>query len=441
MHVRNALLLAFALLIVPAFAALEVHDTLVAGLPWLSVESIATKARKGAKPDPSSLRIDKDRGLPRARLKLPDGSLWTFWDRIPFARTARGGIVSTGLAARIVGSTLVLPRDATPGARLRRSIPVPVATASKPVADPATPAHSDPPPSAATESTSTTALPVADTAPATHPSPRRDTAIPAPTPDSQPRPTTPHSSDASDIAGDDGIFTVVLDAGHGGKDPGAVGKKIAGKAVQEKDATLGIVLKMRDELRAYKGIRVILTRDGDEFLSLGERTRKANAAKGDLFVSIHCNSLPLNSTRRDEVQGFMVYLLREAKSDADRAIERRENEVIRFETGERQRKESLSPVEWVMLEHQLNLYTKESERFAGLVVRNLESSAPVRKERTGAGQAGFFVLVGALMPSVLIETGYVSNDADAATLGSDAGRKTIAKQIARAIDSFRRARH
>ena len=126
----------------------------------------------------------------------------------------------------------------------------------------------------------------------------------------------------SDIKGEDGIFTVVLDAGHGGKDPGAVGKKVDDKALQEKDAALGIALKLRDELRSYKDIRVVMTRDDDVFLKLNERTRVANEKKGDLFVSLHCNSLPLNSSHRDEVEGFMVYLLREAKSDADRAIER-----------------------------------------------------------------------------------------------------------------------
>jgi len=193
-------------------------------------------------------------------------------------------------------------------------------------------------------------------------------------------------------------------------------------------------------LKAMKGVRVVMTRETDVFISLGERTRIANASKGDLFVSIHCNSLPLNSDRRDEVNGFMVYLLREAKSKADRAIERRENEAIKFETGERQHKEALSPVEWMMLEHQLNQYTKESERFTGLVVQNLSKKGPVKKERTGAGQAGFFVLVGALMPSVLVETGYLSHTSDASNLGSDEGRKSIAKQIAHSIDEFRHSR-
>jgi N-acetylmuramoyl-L-alanine amidase len=236
-----------------------------------------------------------------------------------------------------------------------------------------------------------------------------------------------------------GVFTVVIDAGHGGKDPGAIGK-LGDQDVMEKVATLQVARKIRDELSKHKGIKVVMTRDKDVFLELGERTKVANDAKGELFVSLHCNSLPLNSKRRDEVDGFMVYLLREAKDENDRAIERRENAVIKFETGERAKKQSLDPVEWMMLEHQLNLYTKESERFAGLVVQNLSKEGTVEKERTGAGQAGFFVLVGALMPSVLIEMGYVSNPRDAVTLSDPAKQQHIAEQIAKAIEEFRRTR-
>jgi len=234
-----------------------------------------------------------------------------------------------------------------------------------------------------------------------------------------------------------GVFTVVIDAGHGGKDPGAIGKRADETAVQEKMSTLAVARRLRDQLASRKDVRVVMTRDQDVFLELAERTRRANAAKGDLFVSLHCNSLPANSKRRDEVGGFMVYLLREAKDENDRAIERRENEAIRYETGERQKKQALSPVEWMMLDHQLNQYTKESERFAGLVVRKLGTEGPILKERTGAGQAGFFVLVGALMPSVLIEMGYVSNPSDAQSLTESDRQDRIARGIADAVDAFR----
>lgn len=433
-RLRSVAALAIALLAGPVPAALDVHDTLVSGVPWVSISARATVAKKGARPDPAMLRIDRDRGVARARLTPSKGPSWTFWDGNPFAREG-AGTTALVLPARIVGKALLLARDSRPARLVNKPQPAP--TTATPKAAPAPDTAKLPAPSADTATTPDTleAAPVDKTGtPAQEPTPPVPTAVvPAETTATEPG----HAS--SDIKGADGVFTVVIDAGHGGKDPGAMGQKVSEKVLQEKDATLGIALKLRDELRGMKGIRVVMTRETDVFLTLGERTRKANEAKGDLFVSIHCNSLPLNSPRRDAVEGFMVYLLREAQSEADRAIERRENEAIRFETGERQRKDALSPVEWMLLEHQLNQFTKESERFAGLVVGNLSTKGPVKKERKGAGQAGFFVLVGALMPSVLIETGYVSHPTDASNLGTDAGRKAIARQIARSIDEFRRS--
>jgi len=414
------LVLALGLLGSAANAALQTHDTLIAGVPWLSVENSGPKG--------ASMRIDRDRGVARSRVAPAKGANWTFWDRNPFVREGKG-TSSLVIAPRISGSTLLLPRDSRPGTLLAR----PQNTPSAPAAASPSPASATTPVSDSSEDASPS--PPLPAAPALEP-PVHATPSAAATPP-EPAPASTSTTKDADILGDDGVFTVVIDAGHGGKDPGAIGQKVGGKSVQEKDATLAIALKLRDELKGMKGIRVVMTRDTDVFLTLGERTRLANAGKGDLFVSLHCNSLPLDSKRRDEVDGFMVYLLREAKSEADRAIERRENEAIRFETGERQRKEALSPVEWMMLEHQLNQFTKESERLAGLLVRNLEVHGPVKKERTGAGQAGFFVLVGALMPSVLVEMGFVSHSQDAVQLGTDAGRKAIARQIARSIDEFR----
>lgn len=442
----HAVLLTVALLVSPSSALLEVHDTLIAGVPWLSISQAKTaKPVKGSKPDASSIKFDSDRGVARATVRPSKGPALSFWDRNPFAKQGKGTI-SLALPARVRGKTLLVPRE-SPVARLLAKSSSP--SGKSPNASGG--ASATPPRSDLVEPTPT-ADPVA---PSLEPEPTDmpDVTLPDPVAGAalvhvpeQPTPPSPGAAKGpsameSDILGDDGVFTVVLDAGHGGKDPGAVGHKVAGKQILEKDATLGIALKIRDQLKGQKGIRVVMTRDTDVFLTLSERTRKANDAKGDLFVSIHCNSLPLDSKRRDEVEGFMVYLLREAKSDADKAIERRENEAIRFETGERQRKDALSPVEWMMLEHQLNQFTKESERFAELAVRNLSSKGPVRKERTGAGQAGFFVLVGALMPSVLVETGYVSHPDDAKSLGSEAGRKAIAAQLARSIDEFRRGKH
>ena len=446
-------------------AGLSVKDTVVYGIPSL-------RLMEGRGWD-GNLKIDAERGQLRATLEgVPDSVLVVF-DRNPFARM--GGLTRPlRFPPRVTKSRLVLPKatvaallermgvaraaaDKVGVARTPRKIPdtavdgpksarptvLPIPPSAEPpkVADSGVDRPSSPvvdTPDSPALDTPSVPVPDAVSAPATRTpeSPSLDTvAIPE-------TPSTPEVAETDQVgspasAGRNGVFTVVVDAGHGGKDPGARGQKADGTTVLEKMATLQVALKLREVLAGHKGIRVVMTRDKDVFVELSGRTRIANPAKGDLFISLHCNSLPAGSKRRDEVDGFMVYLLREAVDERDKAIERRENEAISYETGEHQKKEALSPVEWMLLDHQLNLYTKESERFAGLVVRKLQSEGPVAKERTGASQAGFFVLVGALMPSVLIEMGYVSSPADAAALTDPARQKRIAESIAASIEQFR----
>jgi N-acetylmuramoyl-L-alanine amidase len=404
-------------------AEVSVKDTVVNGIP-----SIRFVAGPGAQGD---LKIAQERGVWRASLEGASDSILVVFDRNPFAQMM-GRTRPLIFPPRVTKTRLVMAKStARPLLRhlaLNAQPPAPVAaSAPPPVAPPPSP------PSAPAEVPAPLAPLVSDASPET------DSAMEEGA--SEPDTTDTDVSAAAPVARPErkGSFTVVIDAGHGGKDPGAIGK-LGDQDVMEKMATLQVARKLRDELGKHPNIKVVMTRDKDVFLELAERTRIANTSKGDLFVSLHCNSLPLNSKRREEVKGFMVYLLREAKDENDRAIERRENEAIRFETGERAKKQSLGPVEWMMLEHQLNLYTKESERLAELVVRNLSRHGPVEKERTGAGQAGFFVLVGALMPSVLIEMGYVSSAEDAATLTDPARQKRIAAGIAKSIEEFRKTR-
>ncbi|MEK7394116.1 MAG: N-acetylmuramoyl-L-alanine amidase [Fibrobacterota bacterium] len=427
---------------------ISVRDTLVNGIPY-----VRFIAGPGV---PGDLKIAEERGVLRASLEGSADSVLVVFDRNPFAQMS-GRTRPLQLVPRVTKTRLVLPL-ATSKPLLERlglaSASQATATPSAPAAPTQAPAKSIPvakPIPVASPKIDSAAGVVAEVAPPPPLAPDVvDSVESAPVTESvaiaekvakQPDPLPDPSPKAAASVRPEkkGIFTVVIDAGHGGKDPGAIGK-LGDQDVMEKMATLQVARKIRDELSKHKGIKVVMTRDKDVFLELGERTKVANDAKGELFVSLHCNSLPLNSKRRDEVDGFMVYLLREAKDENDRAIERRENAVIKFETGERAKKQSLDPVEWMMLEHQLNLYTKESERFAGLVVQNLSKEGTVEKERTGAGQAGFFVLVGALMPSVLIEMGYVSNPRDAVTLSDPAKQQHIAEQIAKAIEEFRRSR-
>gem|GEM_PF-1316626 len=469
-----------------SMAGLSVRDTVVEGIP--SLRLMEGHGWSG------SLKIESERGQLRASLEgVPDSVLQVF-DRNPFARMA-GLTRPLHFPPRVTKTRLVLPkvaalpllrgmgvaratadkvavskartRGTAPISEPKATQPLPIAVPTPPVPDatgtdtpsmdarkfaksgPDTPEVAKPTVEhPASPSVAIPSAPAPDTPSTTAPKPvtaPEASAPEVPSPDSVASPSSPSVPEAAQVDGAEtpvaaahkGVFTVVIDAGHGGKDPGARGAKADGTPVLEKMATLQVALKLRDALASHKGIRVVMTRDKDVFVELSGRTRIANAAKGDLFISLHCNSLPAGSKRRDEVDGFMVYLLREAVDQRDKAIERRENEAINYETGAHQTKEALSPVEWMLLDHQLNLYTKESERFAGLVVRKLQSEGPVTKERTGASQAGFFVLVGALMPSVLIEMGYVSSPADAAALTDPARQKKIAESIAEAIDQFR----
>jgi N-acetylmuramoyl-L-alanine amidase len=443
-----------------SMGGLSVKDTVVFGIPSL-------RLMEGRGWD-GNLRIDSERGQLRATLEgVPDSVLVVF-DRNPFAQM--GGLTRPlRIPPRVTKSRLVLPK-ATALALLHRMgvaraavDKVAVARTPRKISDtsvaPIPPGAEMPKAVATGAGTPTPSAVVAPSSPVvdTPTSPGLDTPV-APAPDavSAPAARSPEAPEADTVAIPEtpttpdvakaeppaatvhkGVFTVVVDAGHGGKDPGARGRKADGTTVLEKMATLQVALKLRDALAGHKGIKVVMTRDKDVFVELSGRTRIANAAKGDLFISLHCNSLPTGSKRRDEVDGFMVYLLREAMDERDKAIERRENDAIDYETGAHQTKEALSPVEWMLLDHQLNLYTKESERFAGLVVGKLQSQGPVAKERTGASQAGFFVLVGALMPSVLIEMGYVSSPADAAALTDPARQRRIAESIAESIEQFR----
>lgn len=393
-----------------AWAGVTVRDTVVFGIP--SVRIMAGTTHQG------ELKIDTERGQLRASLEGKTDSVLVVFDRNPFARMA-GRTRPLTFPPRVTKSRLVLPKAAAEDLLKRLQV--------SPGVDSATQAANAVPVAPITPK-SDSAIPAA-------PAPVAPTSEVPPQPVAAAAPTEEPDPDLSPAKPDTHPFTIVIDAGHGGKDPGAMGKN-GEKTVYEKDATLAVAKKLRDALQKRKGVKVVMTRDTDVFLKLSERTQKANAAKGELFISLHCNSLPLTSKRRDEVNGFIVFLLREAKDEADKAIERRENEAIQFETGERQKKDALTPVEWMLLEHQLNQYTKESERFAGEVVRQMEKDGVVAKERTGAGQAGFFVLVGSMMPSVLIEMGYLSSSSDVQILSDPDRQKKIAESIAKSVDSF-----
>lgn len=227
--------------------------------------------------------------------------------------------------------------------------------------------------------------------------------------------------------------TIIVDAGHGGKDPGAVVK-----GVREADVNLAVAKLLRTEL-VQRGFKVLLTRETDVFKTLQERPAFASENKGDLFISLHCNSIAGTASRLAAVTGYVGYILREAESEEDKAIARRENQAIEEQQGGKGKKTEISPLDWILLEHQLNLYSKQSESLTESIVRNF-AGFEIPKYSTGARQAGFFVLVGAYMPAVLFEMGFLTNDRDRRVLASPAGQREIARRLAVAIDGFQKSR-
>lgn len=224
------------------------------------------------------------------------------------------------------------------------------------------------------------------------------------------------------------LDVIVLDAGHGGKDPGAIGTK----GYKEKQATLAIVLKLgaliKDELPE---IEVVYTRKTDKFIELYRRGEIANENKGKLFISIHCNSTPEKPTKGG---GMASYILRPGKTDAAIKVAARENAVIEFEKN-KDRYAALSDIDFILTSMSRSQDVKFSEKFASLVQKELKKS--VGFKNNGVEQAGFFVLIGASMPNVLIETAYISNLKEEAFLKSSAGQSKYAKGILEAVKKYK----
>lgn len=221
---------------------------------------------------------------------------------------------------------------------------------------------------------------------------------------------------------------VVIDAGHGGKDPGAIG--VSG--VKEKNINLGIALKLGKLIeKNLPNVKVVYTRQNDEFVELYKRGKIANEANGKLFISIHCNSTLKKNTN---YSGFEVYLLRPGRTQEAIEIAEFENSVIKYEDNP-QRYQQLTDENFILVSMAHSQYMRYSEKFSDLL--NQEWERKVKIPSNGIKQAGFYVLVGASMPSVLIETGYLSNRKEEAYLNSNIGQTEIAKTIFNAIVKYK----
>lgn len=229
------------------------------------------------------------------------------------------------------------------------------------------------------------------------------------------------------VSGLRGRYVVVVDPGHGGRDPGNPGRYLP-KGMTEKDVTLAVGRQVRAEL-VRRGIEVRLTRTRDTLIDLGDRGATCRAAC-DLFVSIHVNAMP-RGRRQVAANGVETYILSEAKTEDQARVAAMENDAIRFETDAALDEGDLG---FILRDLQQNEYLRESARLAGMVQEELAGVHP-GKDR-GVQQAGFVVLNTAGRPAILVETGFATNKQDGTFIGSALGQRKIAQAIAAGIVAY-----
>ena len=227
-------------------------------------------------------------------------------------------------------------------------------------------------------------------------------------------------------------FKVVIDPGHGGKDPGALGA-----SSKEKDIVLSVAKKLGDLIQNHHNdVEVIYTRDRDNFVELNKRAEIANKKHADLFISLHCNAL---SKKQKSPQGVETYILGLHRSSDNLDVAKAENAVILYEEDYSITYQGFNPSEpdsYIIFEFMANQFLQQSVNLATLVQNQLvDNSKRINRE---VRQAGFLVLREVAMPSVLIELGYISNSAEENFLKSTSGQESLAKSIFNAFRSYKR---
>ena len=224
---------------------------------------------------------------------------------------------------------------------------------------------------------------------------------------------------------------VVVDAGHGGIDNGMSGPIGDPRKVYEKNITLAIARALKTALER-RGIAVVMTRQTDTLIALGDRGRIANQAKGDLFLSVHVNAANPRWAQPGGARGFETYFLAEARTEDARRLEAMENEVIKFETNAETTRDD--PLGFIIRDMAQNEHLRESSRLADLVQSGLRKVHP--GPNRGVKQAGFVVLVKAFMPAVLVEVGFGSNRSESAYMTNADSQRELAESLATAVDAF-----
>lgn len=235
-----------------------------------------------------------------------------------------------------------------------------------------------------------------------------------------------------------GLHTVVIDAGHGGKDPGAVSSD---KKTYEKAFALDIALTLADKIeKEYPDVKVILTREDDRFVELNRRAEIANKADADLFISLH-----INACGNKTANGYSVHVLGQSSKKnrdlfaANMEICKRENSVVTLYEDDYSTKyagfDPSDPESFIFMQMMQNSHLEQSIQFAQIISQKMKSS-PLRTNG-GISQNPFLVLWKTAMPAVLVEMGYISNSDDLWTLRQTPNREKIAECLFQAFKSYK----
>ena len=221
------------------------------------------------------------------------------------------------------------------------------------------------------------------------------------------------------------IKTIVIDAGHGGKDPGC-----HGNFSNEKEVCLDMALKLGAKIKKkYPNIKVIYTRDKDVFVELLERANIANRAKADLFICIHANAAT------PAAYGSETYVLGLHRTDAQQKVMERENSIIELETdkGAKYKSFDMSPEAIIAMQLQGSVFRGHSIKFAENVQKEFKK---IGRFDRGVKEAGFYVLYKTAMPSVLIETGFLTNPKEEKVLASEQGQNNFSSAMFQAFENY-----
>ncbi len=218
-------------------------------------------------------------------------------------------------------------------------------------------------------------------------------------------------------------FTIVIDAGHGGKDPGALSSN---RKLKEKNINLDVALSLGKMISsAYPEVKIVYTRKSDKFVTLGDRAKIANNAKADLFVSIHTNA-----AKSTKLNGCETFTLGSGSNAEAKKAAQYENKVMELEENYREtykKFNSLSTEDYIVLEMLRTHDIEKSIYCADAIQKNMIKRS--KRNNLGVKNAGFYVLHQTNMPSILIELGFISNPGDMRYLSSDAGKKALTKGI------------